>query len=54
MTISQDHVRRLGQILEALAALVSLLEAQRGVRVEDGRVQVDLAIFGQILKERFR
>ena len=54
MTLSQDHVRRLNRLLEALVALVSLLEAQRGVRVEDGRVQVDATLFGQILKERFR
>ena len=54
MTTPQDHARRLGLVLEALVSLVSLLEAQRGFRIENGRVQVDVAVFGQILKERFR
>ena len=45
-----DHVRRLGLIAGALVALASLLESERGVRVEDGRAQLDLSVLG--LRER--
>ena len=48
---SGKHVQRLVEVVLGLNDLVHDLELQHGSRIVDGRVQIDLAILGSLLKE---